>query len=91
MISLYKHDLLEKVMFISKKRWILKFETFRQDLKPYELSLYTKLPLSIDNIDLEEKKWSYELTNNNFYLDSYFQVVNENQFSSLVTNSIFKV
>ena len=38
--------------------------------------------MSIDNIDLEEKKWSYELTNNNFYLDSYFQVVNENQFSS---------
>ena len=41
------------------------------------------LPLIIDDIDLEEKKWSFELTSNNFYLDSYFQVVNENQFTSL--------
>ena len=82
-ISLYKHNLLEKgYVSFPRKDAFWKFETFRQDLKPYELSLYTKLPLSIDNIDLEEKKWSYELTNNNFYLDSYFQVVNENQFSS---------
>ena len=82
-MSLYKHNLLEKgYVSFPRKDTFWKFETFRQDLKPYELSLYTKLPLSIDNIDLEEKKWSYELTNNNFYLDSYFQVVNENQFSS---------
>ena len=45
-------------------------------------SLKEKLPLEIDKVDLQEKKWSFELFNNNFYLDSYFQIVTENQCTS---------
>ena len=83
-LSLFKNRILDKgYVSFPKKNAFWKFETYYQDLKPYELKFFDVLPLTIDDIDLEEKKWSFELTSNNFYLDSYFQVVNENQFTSL--------
>ena len=33
-------------------------------------SLRKKLPLKIDDVQLKDKKWSYELFDNNFYLKS---------------------
>ena len=58
-----------------------KFETYNGELKPHEDSLFSKLPLKIDDIQLDKKKWSYEKFDNRFYLDSYFQIVTENQFT----------
>ena len=45
-------------------------------------SFKSKLPLEIDSVDFEERKWSFELFNTNYYGDSYFQIVTENQFLS---------
>ena len=45
-------------------------------------SFKSKLPLEIDSVNLEERKWSFELFNTNYYGDSYFQIVTENQFLS---------
>ena len=38
-------------------------------------------PLSVDGVDFTEKKWSYEKFDVKFYLQSYFSIVAENQYS----------
>tara|TARA_R110000782_G_scaffold82936_2_gene162932 strand:- start:3775 stop:5100 length:1326 start_codon:yes stop_codon:yes gene_type:complete len=81
-LSLEKYNFLSKgyVSFPEEKDF-WKFETYNGELKPYEDSLFSKLPLKIDNIQLDKKKWSYEKFDNRFYLNSYFQIVAENQFT----------
>jgi len=81
-ISLEKHNLLNKgYVSFPKEDDFWKFETHNEELKPYEDSLFSKLPLKIDNIQLGKRKWSYEKFDNRFYLNSYFQIVTENQFT----------
>ena len=81
-ISLEKHNLLSKgYISFPKHDEFWKLKTFNQKLKPYEDSLLSKLPLKIDNIQLNKRKWSYEKFDNRFYLNSYFQIVTENQFT----------
>ena len=81
-LSLEKYNFLSKgyVSFPEEKDF-WKFETYNGELKPHEDSLFSKLPLKIDNIQLDKKKWSYEKFDNRFYLNSYFQIVTENQFT----------
>ena len=81
-ISLEKHNLLNKgYVSFPKEDDFWKFKTYNGELKSYEDSLFSKLPLKIDNIQLDKKKWSYEKFDNKFYLNSYFQIVTENQFT----------
>ena len=89
-LSLEKNNFLEKG-FVSFPRYGEFWEWDKneiqynlpdlEDLSPYKKSLKKKLPLKIDDIQMEDKKWSYELFDNNFYLKSYFQIVTENQFT----------
>jgi len=82
-LTLEKHNLLDKgYVSFPKEDDFWKFETYNGELKSHEDSLFSKLPLKIDNIQLDKKKWSYEKFDNRFYLDSYFQIVTENQFTS---------
>ena len=89
-VSLEKNNFLEKG-FVSFPRYGEFWEwdkneieynlPDREDLSLYKKSLIQKLPLRIDDIELLDKKWSYERFDNNFYLKSYFQIVTENQFT----------
>ena len=82
-LTLEKYGALDKgyVSFPTQEDF-WKFETYNGELKPYENSLFSKLPLKIDKVKLNEKKWSYEKFDNKFYLDSYFQIIADNHFDS---------
>ena len=89
-LSLEKNNFLEKG-FVSFPRYGEFWEWDKneiqynlpdlEDLSPYKKSLKKKLPLKIDDRQMEDKKWSYEKFDNRFYLDSYFQIVTENHFT----------
>tara|TARA_B100000029_G_scaffold469905_1_gene508251 strand:- start:3720 stop:5087 length:1368 start_codon:yes stop_codon:yes gene_type:complete len=59
----------------------LNWEYYNKELKPYEKTLMKKLPLVIDRENLDELKYSFELFDISYYLNSYFQIVTENQFT----------
>ena len=82
-LTLEKYNVLDKgYVSFPRQDDFWKFETFNGDLKSYEDSLFSKLPLEIDGVELNEKKWSYEKFDNKFYLDSYFQIIADNHFDS---------
>ena len=85
-LNLEKYGFLEKgfVSFPEDGQfwnWGISETDFHNKLYPFMESLRKKLPLKIDDVQLKDKKWSYELFDNNFYLKSYFQIVAENQFT----------
>jgi hypothetical protein len=54
---------------------------FDKELKTYQKQLEKKLPLVIDKENLNNLKHSYEPFDISYYLNSYFQIVTENQFT----------
>ena len=77
MCNYIKYDLLDKG-FVSSPNHGDFWEWYIDDeLKNEGETLKRISPLSVDGVDLTERKWSYEKFNIKFYLQSYFSIVAE--------------
>ena len=79
--NLIKHDLLNKGFVSSPKHGDF-FEWYvDENLKNEGKKLKEISPLSVDGVDFTERKWSYEKFDVKYYLQSYFSIVAENQYT----------
>ena len=85
LVSYFIKDKLLDKGFVSFPKYGDFFEWWIDEgLKDEGETLKKISPLSVDGVDLNEKKWSYEKFDVKYYLQSYFSIVAENQYTGLI-------
>ena len=85
-LFLYRNNFLKDGFFSFPKiedfnQFGYKFDTSITELKPYVSKFIKSLPYKIDGVNFTQKKWSYEKFDVEYYLQSYFSIICENQFT----------